>query len=59
MEDEKIEQMGSIKPTIFWHIRVRNSIRELHPSYRALSEEEVKMVPDEYWYPDPIHLTKP
>lgn len=46
------------KQKIIWHIRVKNSIREFHPSYRELSETEVKQVPDEYWYPDPIHITK-
>lgn len=44
---------------IIWHIRVKNQIREFHPSYRELSQAEVKLVPDEYWYPDPIHLIKP
>ncbi len=45
--------------TIHWHIRVRNCIREFHPSYQELSEKQLNLVPDEYWYPDPIHLRKP
>lgn len=49
----------SEKVTVIWHIRVVNCIRQFHPSYRKLSESEVKRVPDEFWYTDPIHLRKP
>ena len=49
--------MEEYKP--IWHIRIVNNIRQFHPSYRELSEEEIKTIPDEYWYTDPIHLIKP
>ena len=38
-----------------WHLKVENGIRYFHPSYRQLSESEIKNVPKEFWYPDPIH----
>ncbi len=43
---------------VFWFFKIENSIRYFHPNYRKLSEEELKMVPKEFWYPDPIHLLK-
>lgn len=46
------------KEGVVWHIKVENGIRYFHPSYRQLSESEVKQIPDEFWQVDPIHLTK-
>lgn len=45
--------------TPVWHVRIKNGIREFHPSYMQLNELTLSNVPDEYWYPDPIHLIKP
>ncbi len=43
---------------VFWHIRVKNCIRQFHPSYRELSKAEVKQVPDDYWQDDPVYSNK-
>ena len=50
--------MDEEKHQIFWHIKVENSIRYFHPSYRQLTKAEIKQVPAQFWQPDPVHLKK-
>lgn len=56
-DNKKIVNKPSVNMTV-WHVRVKNGIRQFHPSYKSLCEEELKNIPDEYWKDDPVYNTQ-